>query len=49
MFSVWLGWRNQGELDALLAGQQDPASPDYHRWLSPQEFRSRFAPGEADV
>ncbi|HET7429274.1 MAG TPA: S53 family peptidase [Gaiellales bacterium] len=49
VFSVWLGWRNQGELDALLAGQQDPASPDYHGWLSPQEFRSRFAPRESDV
>jgi subtilase family serine protease len=49
VFSVWLGWRNQAELDALLAGQQNPASPDYHRWLSPQEFRSRFAPREADV
>src|SRR4051795_6294247 len=49
VFSVWLGWRNQAELDTLLAGQQDPASAGYHRWLSPQQFRERFAPSEADV
>src|SRR4051812_7582766 len=49
VFSVWLGWRNRAELDALLAGQQDPASRSYQRWLSPQEFRSRFAPRESDV
>jgi subtilase family serine protease len=49
VFSVWLGWRNQGDLDALVAGQQDPASPEYHRWLSPEQFRQRFAPRRADV
>ncbi len=25
----------QADLDRLLAAQQDPASPDYHRWLTP--------------
>jgi subtilase family serine protease len=49
VFSVWLGWRDQAGLDDLLAEQQDPASARYHRWLSPQEFRSRFAPQERDV
>src|SRR3954464_8282927 len=42
--AVWLGWRSQAELDMLLAGQQDPASAGYHRWLSPEQFRERFAP-----
>jgi len=32
----------QAELDRLLAEQQDPASPQYHRWLTPQAFRARF-------
>ena len=49
VFSVWLGWRNQAELDALLADQQNPASPDYQRWLSPGQFRARFAPDADEV
>src|SRR5262249_22041666 len=49
VFSMWLGWRNQSGLDALLARQQEPASRGYHRWLTPARFRSRFAPGRDDV
>ena len=41
--------RNRAELDRLLADQQDPASPDYHRWLTPGEFSNRFGPTEADL
>lgn len=32
----------ESALDALLAAQQDPASPLYHRWLAPAEFGARF-------
>src|SRR5438067_1464598 len=32
----------QAELNALIAQQQDPASPNYRRWLSPEEFAGRF-------
>ena len=49
VFSVWLGWRNGAQLDALLADQQDPSSPGYHRWLSSRQFRDRFAPDEHEV
>ena len=49
VFSVWLNWSNQTDLDALLAAQQDPTSPEYGQWLTPQEFRSRFAPAQSDV
>jgi pseudomonalisin len=42
--SITLGVRHQEELDGLLAALQHPASPQYHRWLSPQEFAARFAP-----
>jgi len=42
--SITLGVRQQDELEALLAAQQQPGSPQYHRWLSPQEFAERFAP-----
>jgi len=39
---IWFKPRNQEQLNALLAGQQDPKSPHYHRWLNPQEYASRF-------
>jgi subtilase family serine protease len=29
-------------LDEFLAEQQDPASPNYHKWLTPEQFRARF-------
>jgi pseudomonalisin len=41
--------RNRDELAQLLADQQDPASPDYHRWMTPDEFTSRFGPTDADL
>jgi pseudomonalisin len=34
--------RADAEIESLLARQQDPASADYHRWLTPEEFGSRF-------
>ena len=36
-------------LNALLERQYDPASPDYHRWLSPEQFADRFGLSENDV
>ncbi|MGH7924309.1 MAG: S53 family peptidase [Candidatus Binatus sp.] len=41
--------RNRAELALLLADQQDPASPDYHRWLTPDEFTARFGPTDTDL
>jgi subtilase family serine protease len=40
---------NQAELNALLAGQQDPASPNFHRWLKPGEYDQRFGPRQSDI
>src|SRR5262245_40052027 len=39
---IWFKPRNQEQLNTLLAGQQDPRSPQYHKWLTPQEYASRF-------
>lgn len=39
---IWFKRRNQEQLNALLAGQQDPRSPQYHKWLTPQEYAGRF-------
>ena len=41
--------RNRAELTRLLADQQNPASPQYHRWLTPDEFTARFGPTGADL
>jgi len=41
--------RNPADLTRLLADQQDPASPDYHRWLTPDDFTNRFGPTDADL
>src|SRR5580700_436559 len=32
----------QSELEQLLAAQQDPASPGYRKWLTPEQFADRF-------
>lgn len=34
---------NPEGLEALIARQHDPASPDYQRWLTPTEFAEQFA------
>ena len=39
----------QSALDQFLDAQQDPASPDYHRWLTPEEFGSQFGVSEDDL
>jgi hypothetical protein len=39
----------QAELQLLLADQQNPKSPSYHKWLTPQEFGLRFGPTDQDI
>ncbi len=39
----------QAQLDQLLAEQQDPNSPNYHKWLTPAEFGLRFGPTDQDI
>jgi hypothetical protein len=39
----------QTALEALLAAQQNPASPLYHRWLTPEMFAARFGVAEEDI
>jgi len=40
--------RNQTELHDLLQQLQDPNSPNYHHYLSVEEFTVRFGPTQAD-
>jgi len=37
-----LSAEQQAGLNALLAQQQDPSSPNYHQWLTPEDYASRF-------
>src|SRR5262249_32302330 len=39
----------QADLDQLLAEQQDPASPNYRKWLTPEQYAARFGMSEADL
>jgi subtilase family serine protease len=46
---VRLALRNTVALDRLKRDQQDPSSPSYHQWLTPQQFNARFGPTQADA
>jgi subtilase family serine protease len=39
----------QADLEALLAAQQDPSSPQYHQWLTPDQFAARFGVASSDI
>jgi subtilase family serine protease len=39
----------QADLDALIAAQQDPSSPQYHQWLTPAQFGARFGLADSDL
>ena len=39
----------QAALDQLLLDQQNPKSPSYHRWLTPEEYADRFGVSKSDL
>jgi Pro-kumamolisin, activation domain/Bacterial Ig-like domain (group 3)/Subtilase family len=39
----------EAKLRQLLSVQQDPTSNQYHRWLTPEQFGSRFGMPDADI
>ena len=39
----------QADLDQLLLAQQNPTSPHFHRWLTPEQFAGRFGVNESDL
>ena len=41
--------QQQADLDRLLTAQQDPSSPDYHHWLTPEEYADRFGASPDDI
>lgn len=46
---VGLQLRNVDELNKLLAEQANPASPQYRRFITPDQFAQRYSPAHADV
>jgi subtilase family serine protease len=39
----------EADLQSLLAAQQNPVSPLYHHWLTPDQFAVRFGVADADI
>jgi len=39
----------QKEIESLMAAQQQPSSPHYHKWLTQQEYGALFGLGESDL
>jgi subtilase family serine protease len=39
----------EAALDKLLDDQQDKASPNYHQWLTPEQFGKQFGPADEDM
>ena len=48
-FEVALPLRNVSQLDELLTALHDPASAQYHHWLTPAQFASRFGSDPATI
>jgi subtilase family serine protease len=39
----------EANLQALIAAQQNPSSPLYHQWLTPDQFAAQFGMSDADL
>ncbi len=39
----------QSSLDTLLEQQLDPSSPNYHKWLTPEQYADRFGVSPSDM
>jgi subtilase family serine protease len=39
----------QSDLDRFLQQQQDPNSPNYHQWLTPEQYANRFGMSTSDL
>ncbi|MCQ8279446.1 protease pro-enzyme activation domain-containing protein [Acetobacteraceae bacterium KSS8] len=48
-FDVVLPLRDPAGLAALVAAQNDTASPQFHHWLTPAEVEDRFGPDQASI
>ncbi len=42
--TVWLQLHNEGKLDTLVKEQKQKGSPNYHKWITQDQFNASFAP-----
>jgi subtilase family serine protease len=49
VLSLTVPQSSQTQLDEFLAGQQNPSSSNYHKWLTPAEFGAQFGNSEEDM
>jgi subtilase family serine protease len=47
--ALFLEFKNQSELKTLIEGQYTPGNAQYRKYLTPEQFRSRFAPEASKV
>ncbi len=47
-FDIVLPLRDRAGLQDFVQEVQDPRSPSYHQFLTPQEFTARFGPSQED-
>ena len=47
--TYWLKQHNKDAFDKLVQQMYDKTSPNYHNWLTPSEYKARFAPTDADM
>ena len=43
------GPEQKAALDNLMLEQMDKSSPNYHKWLTPEEYGAKFGPSDEDV
>ena len=48
-FRVYLGWTDPSAAASLASAVSDPHSSSYGKYLTPAQFRQRFAPSQAQV
>jgi subtilase family serine protease len=48
-FSMFLGFKNQDQLKKLIEAQYKPGTAQYGKFLSPEQFRAKFAPDSDKV
>jgi subtilase family serine protease len=48
-FRVYLGWQNQSQVEALATAVSTPGSSSFRHYLTPAQFRQKFAPSQAAV
>ena len=47
--TVWLNQRNKAELDSLVQQMYQKDLPNYHHWLTHEEYTAKFAPTVQDA